>query len=77
MIEKVGSRLMNRKIFLFNKNNFFLEVALLPWSRFEKSMNDVLEPLGVDIKTVAVLTQRLTHVRKTVVGVRKKSQDDQ
>ena len=54
-------------------------IIYFPWSRSEKSVNEVLEPLGIVIKTVAIMTQWLTHIRKTKLGVRKMlvmAQDD-
>ena len=41
----------------------------LPLSWTEKSVDEVLEPLGIIIKTVAILTQWLTHIRKTKLGL--------
>ena len=44
-----------------------------PWSGPEKSVDEILNPLGIVIETLTLLTQRLTHVRKTKSGVRKMS----
>ena len=72
IMENVGSRLKTKissiKLILIYFSFFF------PWSGTEKSVYEILDPLVIVIKNVAILTQWLTHVRKTKFSVRKMSE---
>ena len=65
---KRGVPSVNRIFISFSCHNMYF-----PWSGPEKSVDEILNPLGIVIETVTLLTQRLTHVRKTKSGVRKMS----
>ena len=70
IMENVGSRLKTKTfaIKLLIHLSFFF-----PWSGTKKSVYELLDPLVIVIKNVAILTQWLTHVRKTKFSVRKMS----